>query len=60
MLLQSKKANGRMVASTLFSIFVILTFFIFFKDANAAFNARSIPGDKLSLAINNLGKLAVV
>lgn len=55
MLFTKQEGKWSMVASTLFSIFVILTFFIFFKDANAAFNARSIPGDKLSLAITTWG-----
>jgi hypothetical protein len=55
MLILKQEGKRSMVASTLFSIFVILTFFIFFKDANVAFNARSIANDKLSLAITTWG-----
>jgi hypothetical protein len=51
------KHNGKwsMVLCTTFSILVILTFFIFFKDANAAFSARSIEVGKLTLAITTWG-----
>lgn len=55
MLVTKQEGKWSMVAATLFSIFVILTFFVFFKDANAAFNARSIPNDKLSLALTTWG-----
>ncbi|MCE9597470.1 MAG: DUF1772 domain-containing protein [Spirochaetia bacterium] len=44
-----------MLGSAILSILVIATFFVFFKDANAAFNARSIEEGKLSLAIMTWG-----
>ncbi len=55
MFVTKQEGKWSMVASTVFSIFVILTFFVFFKDANAAFNARSIAYHKLSLAITTWG-----
>lgn len=55
MFITKQEGKWSMVASTVFSILVILTFFVFFKDANSAFNARSIANDKLSLAITTWG-----
>ncbi|PJZ76328.1 DUF1772 domain-containing protein [Leptospira neocaledonica] len=56
-LLLITKQEGKlpMVASTVLSILVIVTFFIFFKDANASFNTRSIAHDKLASAIITWG-----
>ncbi|GBF40628.1 DUF1772 domain-containing protein [Leptospira johnsonii] len=56
-LLLIAKQEGRlsMVASTVLSILVIMTFFIFFKDANAGFNTRSIANEKLTSAITTWG-----
>ncbi len=56
-LLLITKQDGKlsMVASAVLSILVIATFFIFFKDANASFNTRSIANDKLTLAITIWG-----
>lgn len=55
MLVAKRDGKWFMVLATLFSLFVILTFFVFFKDANAAFNARSIAEDQLPLALATWG-----
>ncbi|WP_036042141.1 DUF1772 domain-containing protein [Leptospira alstonii] len=55
LLITKQEGKWSMVASTVLSIIVIATFFIFFKDANANFNTRSIANDKLTLAITTWG-----
>lgn len=51
------KNDGKwlMATSTLLSLCVLATFFIFFKNANAVFNARAMDRDKFSLAIKTWG-----
>lgn len=48
-----KKHSGKwfMGLATFSSILVILTFFIFFKDANASFIAKSVPNNDLPGAL---------
>ncbi|WP_061250025.1 DUF1772 domain-containing protein [Leptospira alstonii] len=55
LLITKQEGKWSMAASTVLSIIVIATFFIFFKDANANFNTRSIANDKLTLAITTWG-----
>ena len=56
-LLFRTKQDGKwwMVSSAILSILVLATFFVFFKDANAGFNMRSIASDKLAQAIRTWG-----
>lgn len=50
-----QKGKWSMVIATVLSILVIATFFIFFKEANSAFNARSIEDAKFILAVTTWG-----
>lgn len=55
LLITKQKGKWSMLLATVFSILVIATFFIFFKEANSAFNTRSIEDAKFLLAITTWG-----